>query len=100
MEAAVNKAQGRADGEGIRQKPRTERDHRWPGTWICAPVVSESRGVSVRWPGFSQVRRTEFLWPPLPSNDRSHEMSAGRWVSGMVASARNSWGLAPAQKGG
>jgi len=76
----------------------------WPlmltGTWMVAPVWSESRSVSVRWPGFSQVSRTEFLWPPLPSNDRSHEMSAGRWVSGMVASARNSWGLAPAQKGG
>ena len=35
----------------------------------------------VRWPGLSQVRRTEFY---LPLSDRSHAMIAGRWVSGMV----------------
>jgi len=28
------------------------------GTWMCVPVSSESRSVSVRWPGFSQVSRT------------------------------------------
>ncbi len=66
------------------------------GTWMCESVSLESLSVSVRWPGLSQVSRTEFRWlpmPPLPSSDRSHEMSAGRWVSGMVASARNSCGI-------
>ena len=28
------------------------------GTWMCVPVSSESRSVSVKWPGFSQVSRT------------------------------------------
>ena len=31
------------------------------GTWMRVPVASESLSVSVRWPGFSQVSRTEFL---------------------------------------
>ncbi len=61
------------------------------GDWL--PVPSESRSVSARWPGFSQVRRTVCFLPPLTSKDRSHEMSAGLWVSGMVASAKNSPGI-------
>ena len=59
------------------------------GTWIVADFPSLSIHVSVSGPGRSQLKRTDGL---RPVSDRSQAMSAARWVSGMVASARNSVG--------
>ena len=63
------------------------------GTRMVAYAMPESHWVKVSWPGVSHVRRTVGDLLYLPIRDFSHEMTAGRWVSGMVASARNSWGM-------
>ena len=60
-------------------------------TTACISTANSAMAthVSVSGPGRPQLKRTDRL---RPVSDRSQAMSAGRWLSGMVASARNSVG--------